>query len=69
MNEETISKEDLFKERIEQAKRIEQLVLELDKYKEVIDKIKERHWKTRRNYVEDLIKLYDKLSELLEEIK
>ena len=41
----------------------------LNKQKEVLDKIKERHWKTRRNYVEDLTKLYDKLSELLEEIE
>lgn len=42
---------------------------ERDKYKIVLDKIKERHWKTRRNYVEDLTKLYDKLSEILEEIE
>ena len=48
---------------------IDNLVKENKKYKEVLDKIKERHWKTRRNYVEDLTKLYDKLSELLEEIE
>ena len=44
-------------------------IARIDKQKEVLDKIKERHWKTRRNYVEDLTKLYDKLSELLEEIE
>ena len=41
----------------------------INKQKEVLDKIKERYWKTRRNYVEDLTKLYDKLSEILEEIE
>ena len=49
--------------------RLKQQEKQLNKQKEVLDKIKERHWKTRRNYVEDLTKLYDKLSEILEEIE
>lgn len=50
-------------------KDLELVLNYINKQKEILDKIKERHWKTRRNYVEDLTKLYDKLSEILEEIE
>lgn len=39
MNKETISKEDLFKERIEQSKRIEELVLETERLNKIIEEI------------------------------
>lgn len=56
--------------KIEQLEKyIEVKEQECNELQEVLDKIKERHWKTRRNYVEDLTKLYDKLSEILEETK
>ena len=75
MAEETISKEDLFKERIEQSKRIEELDLEIERLNNIINELEKESYlgmlenQNNNDYAKGLYTAYKYINDKLHELK